>query len=147
MSRYRFSCTVDDAHMSSLVATAAGAGQRANFDPEITMSLMPEFKKTEPDPGYQWTNKKASTEAEPKAKRPARRAIRRVHAGNGANWPAEGSIYDVALKAIQTGPQTAAQLRDALKAGGFSPQSVNSAMVRLKKAEKAKMSPEGWVAA
>jgi hypothetical protein len=75
-----------------------------------------------------------------------KRTTKRVK-GNGAEWPAKGSIYDVVLQAIQMEPKTPTALRDVLTAGGFSAGSINSALGRLEKANKAKKGDGGWIAA
>jgi hypothetical protein len=141
MNRYRFSCTIDSAHLNSLISAATAAG---GFDPEITVSLIPVVFNTAPVP--EKAELSPGDQATTKPKKPARKATKRVHA-NGGEWPAPNSIYDVVLQALKQGPQSVPQLRGVLQAANFSPQSVNSSLARLEKAQKAKNSPEGWVAA
>lgn len=142
MTRYRLSGTVEEAHLSAVIGAYSAAGLRSELDPEITLSLMPAFKAMAPTAhrDIEWGSTAPAPKAAPKRK------IKRATRNNGAEWPAPGSIYDVVLKSIKDSPKTPVALREVLKAGGFSPGSVNSALVRLDKAGKARNGEGGWIA-
>lgn len=144
MTRYRLSGTVEEAHLSAVIGAYSAAGLRSSLDPEITLSLMPAFQAMAPSAhrDIEW----GSTAPAPKAAPAPKRKIKRASPRNGAEWPAPGSIYDVVLQSIKESPKTPVVLREVLKAGGFSAGSVNSALVRLDKAGKAKNGEGGWIA-
>ena len=79
---------------------------------------------------------------------PAKRRQTKRTKRNGGEWPAKDSIYDVVLQAIAAEPMSPTALRDVLKNRGFSPGSVNSALNRLQKANKAQPTGSGtWAIA
>ena len=124
--KYLVSGPVDEANLNAVVRAFGG---------EVTLTALP---------GVQADAPKVVVKDTLEPPKPAKK--KRAN-GHGASWPAEGSIYDVVLKSIQTAPKTAAELREVLKAGGFSVGSVNSALGRLEKALRVKKGDDGWIAA
>jgi hypothetical protein len=145
MTRYRLGATIDEAHMSSVLAAISVAGMRSELDPEITLSLMLVFgerRNPAPSPGEAAHALHAGLERAPSP----RRTVKRTKRDNGSEWPAKGSIYDVVLEAVQGRPMTPQDLREVLKSRGFSPGSVNSSLGRLEKAGKVQRDGAGaWI--
>jgi hypothetical protein len=69
--------------------------------------------------------------------------IIRARKDNGGEWPPALSLYSRVLEALEGGPKTPSELRDFLKASGFSPSSVGSALNRLEKHAKIKNLGDG----
>lgn len=134
--RYRLSGTVEEAHLSSVIAAYSAAGVRSDYDPEITLSLMTKFNAAQ---AYEPRGAALVVHAVHPKPAPAkgRTTKHMTTKSNGGEWPAKGSIYDVVLEALKQEPKTPVQLRDVLKNRGFSVGSVNSALSRLLKASKA----------
>jgi hypothetical protein len=133
MTRYRLEATtmVDEADLTRIVAALTGAGIEVRLGPVI-----------EPEDVSEHPIYRSQATSSPFA--PKTRAKR----SNGAEWPAEGSIYSTVLKALESGEKTTDEVREALRAGDFASSSAASALARLVKSGKAKRTSEGgWVAA
>ena len=141
MNRYRVSGTVDEAHLSAVIAAFSAAAMRSQLDPEMTLSLMSVFNALAPKPVQD-----GATESPTPAKvRVVKRVIKR---SNGGEWPTKDSIYDVVLQAVRAEPRVPGDLRDILTASGYSAGSLNSALGRLEKANKVRRTDDGfWNAA
>ena len=127
--KYLVSGPVDEANLNAVVRAFGG---------EVTLTALPGVQADAPRIVVK------DTLEHPMAEKPAKK--KRAN-GNGAEWPAKGSIYDVVLQSIQTGPKTATALREVLTTGGFSAGSVNSALGRLEKALRIKRGEGGWISA
>ena len=139
MPLYRLEATVDLQDLSDVLGLVTSAAGRHKLDPRITLSLIPE---PPPDEAADIVHRQHPAPAPPKA-----RKQKRGQKGDGS-WPAPGSIYGTVLEALGDGPKTPNELRDVLKARGFSAGSVNSALGRLEKNDKAKRTGSGsWTAA
>jgi hypothetical protein len=129
MTQYRLEATIDD---EDLVAGVISAMMKAG----IHIKLSPVIEAPKPESIAEIVHSLHPAPLKPRAKR-----------GNGGEWPAEGSIYSVVLKALESGEKTTTELRDVLKEGGFSIGSVGSALARLEKGGRAKRTTEGaWAA-
>jgi hypothetical protein len=126
MTRYRLEAEtiVDEQDLIAMIAAITGAGIEVKLHPVIeadTKTIGEIAHALHPAPA-------PITKPAPKA---------RAKRGNGGEWPAEGSIYSVVMKALDNGAMTPSELRDVLKEGGFSPGSLGSALGRLEKQKKA----------
>jgi hypothetical protein len=138
MPLYRLEVTVDLQDLSDVLGLVTSAAVRHRLDPRITLSLIPE---PTPDEAADIVHR-LHPAPRPKAQKP-----RRATKGDGS-WPAPGSIYSTVLEALGDGPKTPNELRAVLKERGFSAGSVNSALGRLEKNNKAKKTGSGsWAAA
>jgi hypothetical protein len=134
---YRLEVTVDLQDLSDVLGSVTSAAGRHKLDPRITLSLIPE---PPPDEAADIVHRLHPAPAPPKARK-------QKHVQNDGSWPAPGTIYSTVLEALGDGPKTPNELRDVLKARGFSPGSVNSALGRLEKNDKAKRTGSGsWTA-
>jgi hypothetical protein len=137
MTLYLLEATIDD---EDLMAGVISAMMKAGI--EIKLSPLTHAAKPESIGEIVHGLHPAPAPNTPPAPKP------RAKRGNGGEWPAEGSIYSVVLKALESGEKTANELREALKTGGFSTGSLNSALGRLEKGGKAKKLDHGaWGAA
>jgi hypothetical protein len=147
MNRYRLSGTVEEKFLNTVIAAYGAAGLQSQIDPEITASLLTKFNELEraPAPTKPISVAEAIHRMHPPAKK--RNVAKRTVKTNGGDWPAKGSIYDIVLESLKESPKTPTALREVLKSKDFSPGSVNSALSRLQKANKA--GPDGsgaWAA-
>ncbi len=139
MPLYRLEVTVDLQDLSDVLGLVTSAAGRHKLDPRITLSLIPE---PPPDEAADIVHRLHPAPAPAKA-----RKQKHVQKGEGS-WPAPGTIYSTVLEALGDGPKTPNELRDVLKARGFSAGSVNNALGRLQKNDKAKRTGSGsWTAA
>lgn len=143
MPLYRLEATVDLQDLSDVLGLVTSAAGRHKLDPRITLSLIPE---PPPDEAADIVHRLHPAPAPPKARK-QKHVQKHVQKGDNS-WPAPGSIYSTVLEALGDGPKTPNELRDVLKARGFSAGSVNSALGRLEKNDKAKRTGSGsWTAA
>lgn len=108
------------------------------FGGEVTLTALSEAKADAPQSAAEVIHALHPT--------PRKKPVKRAN-GNGAAWPASGSIYDIVLQSIQAEPKTPSALREVLTAAGRSGGSLNSALGRLEKAGKVKKGDGGWLAA
>ena len=131
--KYLVSGTADDATLSAVVKAFGG---------EVSLSALPGPQKETP---MEVAESTGALQQPAPARRRQKRAARHQ---NGGEWPAKDSIYDIVLQAIAAEPMTPTALRDVLKNKGKSPGSVNSALNRLQKANKAQPTGSGtWAVA
>ena len=130
--KYLVSGMADDATLGTVVKAFGGV---------VTLTAHPVAQKD--------AAPASAADAEHPTQPAKRRQIKRTaRHQNGGEWPAKDSIYDIVLQAIATEPMSPTALRDVLKNRGFSPGSVNSALNRLQKNNKAQPTGSGtWAAA
>lgn len=128
--KYLVSGVIDEAGLNTVVLAFGGS---------VTLTAFPGAEADAPQPAAAEATKVLHPT-------PRKKPVKRAN-GNGAAWPASGSIYDIVLQSIQAEPKTPSALREVLTAAGRSGGSLNSALGRLEKAGKVKKGDGGWLAA
>jgi hypothetical protein len=131
MTKYRLAALVKEENLTAVIAAMMAAGMNQHLDTEILITEA--VKERNPETIAEIAHGLHPAPAPVTKPAPKARAKR----GNGGEWPAEGSIYSVVMKALDNGAMTPSELRDVLKEGGFSPGSLGSALGRLEKQKKA----------
>ena len=142
--RFRIEATVEESDLAAVINKITDVGARRGKDYQIAVAAVrANANAIEPKPDLGKVVHELHSQ-QPKPER-QRRVSRK---SNGGAWPAEGSIYASVLKALEEGPKTPNVLREVLTKDGFSAGSVNSALGRLEKAEKARKLGDGsWAVA
>jgi hypothetical protein len=135
MTKYRLAALVKEENLTAVIAAMMAAGMNQHLGTEILITEA--VKERDPETIADIARDLPMAPSAPSAPATARPPKLRAKRGNGGEWPPDGSIYSIVLKALDGGAMTPSELRDVLKEGGFSPGSLGSALGRLEKQKKA----------